>query len=494
MKPDVRPKSCSSVAEALDAYRDVQRSHAGLKRFFERWTADPGFKKELEVAPDRALASSNIRIDVADIAWLLDRDVPESSASPPPPVRTMWEIAMSKMRWVRRFYHEEAVPDAAGIRAWRNRQLARQRFDLGPFHADSNIHSSLAVELTDGCSVGCWFCALDPTSLRRTFLDTDDNRRLWDALLANLGRVLGSGLRSGFLYWATDPFDNPDYEAFCLDFHAKTGVFPPTTTALAMRDPARTRRLLAMSEERGCWLNRFSLPTLSLMRQVHREFDAEELAQVECLPLNPQANLAYGNAGRFRRRALENPRLLAEQDRKLRRSPWHASDPQYRDSSDYANGSIGCVTGFLVNLCRREVRLASPCTASPDWPLGSIVFSRERFSDEDDLGNAISRIADRHFRAGLRSSETVRFQDYVSTNPTPQGFVVTGRFRQQRLIERPDMPAAIQLVGRLIEDGRWSAEEIADQVANEHRLVPATIRALLDEIFEEGLIHERPLP
>jgi hypothetical protein len=70
---------------------------------------------------------------------------------------------------------------------------------------------------------------------------------LFREVLTNLHRYTGQ--RAGaweFLYWATDPFDNPDWESFCLDFCDVFGRFPLTTTAQAMRDPARTHAFMGV--------------------------------------------------------------------------------------------------------------------------------------------------------------------------------------------------------------------------------------------------------
>ena len=54
------------------------------------------------------------------------------------------------------------------------------------------------------------------------------------------------------------PLDNPDYEAFADDYRAIAGAYPPLTTALALRDPERTRRMLDRFDADVC---RFSILT-----------------------------------------------------------------------------------------------------------------------------------------------------------------------------------------------------------------------------------------
>ncbi|MGZ8781492.1 MAG: radical SAM family RiPP maturation amino acid epimerase, partial [Thermoanaerobaculia bacterium] len=262
----------------LANYHAVMEHFAVYKRFNERWVADPTFRTAMGEDPIGALARHRLPVRPEDVRPPRQADLSDASMG----TRAMWQIVNAKSRVMHQFYREDGAPADARIRAWRAREIARQGLALGPFHVRSNIHSSISFELTKGCSVGCWFCALSPDKLTGVFR-YDENRELWRDTLTVFGEALGPALRTGFLYWASDPLDNPDYEKFCRDFHELTGVYPPTTTALALKNPARTRALLAESQERGVWLNRFSIITLKMLDAVHKEFTPEELARVECL-------------------------------------------------------------------------------------------------------------------------------------------------------------------------------------------------------------------
>lgn len=447
---------------------------AHIKRFYERWAADPKFRDALIADPPATLERYHLEVSLDDVQGLIDGD-----PRPCPAAMEMWEIVQRKMSFVESFYGADAWPSHPSMIAWRRRQIARQRLDLGPFLAASNIHSSLAVELTKGCSVGCWFCALSPDSLTGIFHYDEANARLWRDTLHAFAERLGRGIRSGFLYWASDPLDNPDYERFCLDFFEIAGVFPPTTTALAMRDPARTRRLLALAQERECWQNRFSVLTVPLMDRVHAEFSAEELALVECMPLNAQASFAYGNAGRFRERAKQHPSLLDTQRDKLRLAPWFSSDPAYTESESYANGSIGCVTGFLVNMVERKVELISPCTADDTWPLGYYVYGAGTFDDAESLGALLDRLIAECMNTEVPLDEVVQFHDYLAFIETPSGYALEGRFRQRVDIEGD------RAIGELVRGGDKTAREIASIIGPEAE----TLRQL-DALLARGVLKE----
>jgi radical SAM family RiPP maturation amino acid epimerase len=466
-------------------YHATLARHAHVKRFYERWVADPAFRAALTADPAGTLERYRIDVDPADVRGLIEND-----PRPCPATRAMWEIVQAKIAAAERYYGAGARSADPAFAAWRQRQVERQRLDLGPFLAASNIHAALCVELTKGCSVGCWFCALSPDRLGGVFRHAE-NAALWRASLDVFAARLGAAVRSGFLYWATDPLDNPDYEQFCLDFHDAAGVFPPTTTALALKDPARTRRLLALAQERGCWLNRFSILAIPLLDRVHAEFDAEELALVECLPLNKDAAFAYGNSGRFRDRALRQPRLLEEQREKLKLAPWFAGNPDYAGSDAYANNSIGCVTGFLVNMVERKVELISPCTASDRWPLGYIVYGSGTFGDAAELDALLGRLMTAHMRQSLDPARPVRFHDWLTFEPAPAGFTLHGRFRQTVDVHGDD-GEYIRAIGHCVSEGRWLPDRIAGAMESAFGRPPQETLHRLDALLATGAIEEGP--
>jgi radical SAM family RiPP maturation amino acid epimerase len=480
----------AQAATELDHYHEIMSRNAAIKRFYERWTADDSFRQELLSDPERALADAAIAVHVADIEPLLRPDATANAMYESAAFRSLWDIAQAKTQWVNAFYREEAVPADARIRAWRRRRIAAQTLDLGPFHSFMNIHASLAVELTQGCSVGCWFCALSPERLESVFEYNDHTAREWKEMIRAFSHVLGDGVKSGFLYWATDPLDNPGYESFCLDFCNETGIFPPTTTALYLRDTARTRNLLRISEARGCWLNRFSVLSAGLMRRLHREFSAGELALVECLPLTKQAAFAFGNAGRFRERTLQDPGLLVIEKNKFRQASWYENDPRYKDSDDYPHSSIACVTGFLVNLCKRRLELISPCTATDAWPLGYVVYGSRGFGNPDELAAGMNSLISEWMPIELQPHFILAFHQWLVFEPLADGFALHGRFKQTLTFRNGPHSGLYAALGTLLNEGRHSEEEICRSVHAETEAQEPDIRNALADIFDAGVLAE----
>ena len=408
-------------------------------------------------------------------------------------MRSMWQMTLAKSQWVRSFYRTSCIPADVRVRRWRERQIARQRLELGPFATKSNIHSSVAVELTKGCSVGCWFCAFSPDKLSAAFAYTEEHRALWLDVLDALRVRLGPAAASIFLYWASDPFDNPDYERFCLDVHERLGVFPPTTTALALKDPARTRRFLELSQARGVWLNRFSVLSLKMLDRVHAEFTPAELAHVECLAVNKESSFSFGNAGRFRERALAQPELLAEQRRKVGFAPWFAADRAYDGVEAYPMDSISCVNGFLLNMVDRTVKLISPCVADDRRPLGYETYAERSFGDAAELGAALDDAIARHMTVGLADGVRVRFYPWVRYEECKGGFRVSGRFNEALEFVDDDHGDAWRLLGALVRGGETSAGVLGERIGADCNVGAERARTMLDVVFNAGLIDERDL-
>lgn len=469
-----------------DTYHQVLERHAAFKRFNERWVADPVFRKELSRDKSGTLERYAIDCQPEDVHSLQEADPSKPSTA----MRAMWQMIVAKTVWTEHFYKKSAVPDDPRIRGWRERQIARQFLELGPFHTKSNIHASLSIEVTKGCSVGCWFCALSPDRLGGVFRYDAAGRADWIDTLKALGSCLGPAAQSGFLYWASDPFDHPNYEEMCIDFYETVGVFPPTTTALPIKDPARTRKLLKVSQERDCWINRFSILTLKMLDRVHREFSAGELARVECLPLNPESAFAFGNAGRFRERAMAEPEVLERQRRNLLWAPWYTGDPAYAETSDYPLASIGCVTGFLLNMVDRSVQLISPCAASDRWPLGYYIHDQGRFTDGADLKGLLDGMVERHMSPYLDDSDTLRLHDWLRYEETENGFRLHGRFHQSVAFEGIERRAAWHAIGDLVKNGPQSVEHVASAVASQCSIDGGLVRGMLNELLRSGVLNE----
>lgn len=459
-------------AIAMD--RDRVVALGNVKRFLECWAADPAFREELAIDPRRAAARRGLPVDPLDIRPLWDGDGTRLGTNTSPgaadsPLTTAYyEFRREKMEFLLRVRRESA-PREPRFRAWRERQIARIRTQFPSRIHRSLPHSIFACELTRGCSVGCSFCGVGAVGLEGVFRRTPDNAGLWRHCLTALGDLAGPEAgRWGFCYWATDPLDNPDYEALCCDFHDVFGLFPQTTTAQPLKNPGRVRRLLDLSQSRGCFINRFSILSLSQLARLHQEYRPEELTFVELVLLNSGSIIDKVGVGRKR----ERDRRRAERDG--------------RPFEEQPGQTIACVSGFLLNMVERSVKLISPCPADDRWPLGYVVFDEGRFADADDLRAVVERMIDAHMPMTVARDRLVRFRRDLARAPLADGFQLSGPFGRHTFTGN----AFLGDLGALVGAGERTAEEIARSFMDRYGVEPCITFDWLNLLLDNGVLDE----
>ena len=472
------------VGSSLTALDDDQllariRLVAQLKRFFERYCADPGFRARL--AEEGPAVAADFGIEVSP------EDVRAFAAVNPPDGQSRVLAWTDNFGFFRDFMFEcvgglELVHLAgsssnAKFKAWHERQIARLRFDFSTW-GDSIVRPAVALELSKGCSVGCWFCAVSADRLTGNFVYDKGGRRFWREVLDELGSVLGPAASSGFCYWATDPFDNPDYERFTSDFHAALGTFPPTTTALPLKNVGRTRAFLNLSRSSQCRLNRFSVLTLPMLNRIHREFSAEELAFVDLVLQNPGALVVTNFPQAVPAAKVHAGRMLSVTQKAGFQS---------------APGTIACIVGFLINMVERTIQLVSPCIAGREWPLGYRVHDRQTFSDASELRSAIEQMIDEHMPLEVAPDSVLRFSPGLRYSTFIDGFRLSTSQYAVDFRSRWQFPTCCSYLelGELIRRGDMTADQI--RATLEHRGASREqIREFLNLLYERGVLDDSP--
>ena len=344
---------------------------AHVKRFIECYSGDKEFRETLKDGNlDDLARSRGIELqDVDSLRPVFDEELShfrQDATKETWPLTAIWNEYLGALFQGLSFYAWSG--DSDGITphydAWRQKQMIRTVYDVGA-SAKGIIHPPVAYELSDGCSVGCWFCGISAKEFKGHFPVENGGLQFWKEILQATQSVFGRGMSIGFCYWATEPLDHPDYPKFLETYFDVTGVIPQTTTAIPLRDVSLTREVLGLWKKSMFVPNRFSVLTTPILRRIHKTFAPEELMGVELVQQSADSVAPKSIAGRA---------LTEKGARKIEIQETKAQQ-----------GTIACVSGFLVNLPKKTVRLVSPTLPSEEWPNGYYVYRTEDFVDAQDL-------------------------------------------------------------------------------------------------------------
>jgi len=460
---------------------DYLREVAEVKRFCERWRADPKFRKLLPSNPAGVTAEYGLSIDPE---WLRSQWDPSAPVLPLDqealPLQRHRFFIREKLLFREKLRAADCAPSNPSFRHWRERQVRRGLTHLGIRSYEGIVHGPLAIELSDGCSVGCWFCGVSAKKKAGDYRYTPENAVEWREILAVLKRVIGPAATQGFLYWASDPLDNPDYEKFATDFANALGRFPQTTTSIAHRDLERTRRLLQLSQSLGCVINRFSILSLGQFNKILTALTPEELLHCELVLQNAESTQMQSQAGR------------ARGHQKLERRRSEARDEPITTETA-PDGTIACVSGFLLNMVRRTVRLISPCPSSVDWPNGYWLFEERHFTDAADLERVMESMIERWMPVSIQAGRVVRFRPDLTYQGLEDGFELAGRgIKQSFRAAKPE--GLMRFLGDKILEGASTAGELALVLEDRWQVKPTTGFDIINQLFDAGQLDEAPVP
>jgi radical SAM family RiPP maturation amino acid epimerase len=430
-----------------------------IKRFYERWMADKSFRENFLISPEQSIKLYHLLIQAEEVKPIWDAHfVYHKNEHQSMAYFSIFEKIFFKEK--ESSYLKSFSVDPR-FTAWRNQQINRFNSQFHPqYHTIG--HYPACFELSRGCSVGCWFCGISAPKLEDIFLYNEENANLWRQVLELLKRKLGEGVSSSFCYWATDPLDNPDYEKFCIDFYEVLGKFPFTSTAQAWKYPERVKALLELSRKKGRTNNRFSILSLKILNQIHQQFSPEELAAVELAFQNPESLSSKAMVGKAYKREQSGSNQKSKQS------------------------SIACVTGFLINMVERSVKLISPCPASNKWPDGYIVFDEGKFSDITSLENLLEKMISSNMSECITDDKYFKFRQDIKYESLPSGFQLSTKFVVQKFSNQPKL----REFGEALQAGSFRRRKIVSLMKNIG--VPEVntlyfLNLLLNKgVFEEG--------
>ncbi len=465
----------SPLPSFLTRFNEQEKSIlAHAKRFKERYTADPAFRELVAVDAREAAKKYNINIDPEEIRPLWDpewQSNPENRKQPlTPATRLCLECEEAITSWNNR-HKNGATLTHPKFKAWWSRQIARANSEIGVPMNTKLVHAPACFELSAGCTVGCWFCAISAEKFAGAFEYNDENSKLWKETLEAVYAIAGPSAQSGFCYWATDPLDNPDYEKFISDYRDITGALPGTNTAKSHTDLPRVREILKMWHgDEGFTSNHLSVLTVKILDKIHKEFTAEELLWTGFNLVNKQSLVNKSTAGRARDKMI-----------KLSRN----SDEYKELSEEFSPGTIACVSGFLFNMVEKTVKLITPCEASDQWPKGYKILAEGTFTSGSDLKTLLDSIIEEHMPLNVQPSQIIKFRADLTCTLQPQGFNVISKHQTQKI----NSPLFGKELGELIQQGTHTAEEITAAIQQKKSAGNEAAKAL-NALFQAGMLEE----
>lgn len=445
--------------------KEDMKDVGNVKRVLEWLSMDIEFIKEYHDDPIAALERIGSPLKPEDIEFLPQEGelLGKMQARHPGTVAEKYADFVNKKLDGREQMKLDCAPTNESMNKWRERQIGRCNMELGA-RVVGLIQSAFTLEMADGCSVGCEFCGLNAGRLKSVYKYTDENSKLFRDVLNYMKETLGE-LAAGqaTMYFASEPLDNPDYGKFLADFIDIYGKIPQITTAAAMRHKDMLHKLLTQLNENGGTIYRFSVLSLDMFKQIVEEFTPEELTLVELLPQFEGApNNHFAKVGRE------------------------------ADKVEEYDNTISCLSGFVVNMARKEVRLTTPTGASPEHPTGEIILYKGNFTDIESFEEVITHCIKTYMSNILGPKERVRLREGIRLEYKDGKRVITsGKGLDYELaVSASDNVDICGILFNILSNGYNTRREIAKKV---HEGVNGVIRPemlfhIINKFWKMGIL------
>ena len=353
-----------------------------FKRGIERWAIDFSFKEQFQDNAQQALIDYGLVQDPHALRIITDFSVanqhPKGSSDVPILAKQYRDFIETKQRHCIEI--RDSYPLHPKWSAWRRRMIGATFWRDSAQKHMKLVHAPFTIELTKGCTVGCWFCGVDAEKYQGHLEINGRTEQIWRSMLEGFRDIAGTeSAQHGFCYWATDPLDHPEYEWFLEHFHDILGFWPQTTTAQGMKHAERMRRLFRTLKTKNSFIQRFSMTRSTDFNAIHDFFTPEELFLCELIPQFDDRLAQKATAGRVRTLVLKKQR---------------ENKPINFKHDLEATGSIACVSGFLGNLMQQSLKLITPCAATDRWPLGYRILDERHFEHPEDIQPLMQEMLD----------------------------------------------------------------------------------------------------
>lgn len=377
-----------------------KQEYACFKRCLEYYQTDPDFRTKLNSSPKDAIISLAFSVPlnyilVSEAIQIIIHGQNNTVFPEDNPYLTEYLRYYSSVHsHIQHRYSSEQFRSKK-IYQYINITQNRSYMEQHLFRNIENMHYiPMCFELSQGCSVQCPFCGFSAEHYENYFPYTNENRTLWRNILQDCKDYLGNILNTCICYFATEPMDNPDYEAFLFDIRDIAGAVPQTTTALADRYPQRIKKLMAeLGEEtlmQQCPI-RFSIRSLPQFHKIMSLYTPEELAYVELLPNNPESLNHYASSGKV-----------------LKTQNYTSKEVTY---------SICCTAGMKVNMVKKSISFIEPVSPDSDYPLGYRCLETQFFTDSPSFISCMQSMYDKYANATLPLERPLILNKHIQVKP-----------------------------------------------------------------------------
>jgi hypothetical protein len=379
-----------------------------------------------------------------------------------------------------------------GLTAWRRRRASAVLSELGAAVQDSAA-PVVSIELSDGCSRGCWFCAFAVKPLHKTAHYPTHGpvfRRIVQDCMELIGPEAAPLIT---LYHDTEPHDAPGYILFMEDYRRIAGSAPFTSTVVG-HDADWVDRLLAFYANTPGTNLRINVLSTGTLRSLHDRYSPQDLVNVELAMKIREVGSPLVASGRILNHNPDPAR--APQCTDLRFLP-EGADPRAARPSQ---GSIACLTGFRINLVTGVLELLAPCQAGPTWPKGYRVLGRAGFTDAQDFRGVLQRMMDRTMPPAPRPDQGLKFRDDLLYRPQAHGFdLVSPRqihhledtaFNGRKATDDCGDMTMSAFMGQCIAAGTTTWSGLQKLLAARYGLHPFLAFAAIRKLFDAGLLDE----
>lgn len=421
-----------------------KREIALFKRVAEYSAMVPGFKEELADDYNNALIKYEIKEAIG-----ISREAYD-------------EFMSAKIEW-RDGLKEKCSPDNSKMKKWRNRQFGRCRMAF-PDRAEGNVHIPVVYELSSGCSVGCDFCGVGAKGLQAVYKYNEENREFFRQILEVSNSVIGEAAKYAGIYFATEPLDNPDIEKFHKMFVDMNKQTPQITTAVPVRNIERTRKIISTLDENSNMFFRFSVRSLDDFYKIMENFTAEELLYVELLPQYSEAPANnFVKTGRNR-------------------------------GEEGIETSISCITGFLVNMCEKTVKLTTPVLPSNDFPEGMTTILNEKFETVEEYENILKKAISEKMKTILEPDDKLSIYSWFNYSEIDDKIGIISKNGIGILVNSDKNAIIYKYIYEALKEGIYTRKELGRIVADKMNIFDTTsIFSIINKMWNMGFIEDESL-